>query len=151
MEQPPTNTEPPSASGLYLTDLLLRRQIGMSTLGRVLFVMAMAVGFFRSLLALYIQYYIWSNRLQPDQAFYLLDDYNWMYVFYTATTFAIIYMFFRAGLEGLKAFSLLRLGDTDDDALLEGHERLGNMFKWLTWWGGTYVLLLLLEYLLHYT
>lgn len=136
--------------GLWPSNRWLSAVTGMAGLGKTVMVMALIVGGICSFSSLYVQYYIWSTRLMPDRDFFLFEDYNWLYVFNTLSILALIYLYFRSILEGYKAFSLFQLSSSNDEALLEGQERLGKMFTWLCWWAGAYVILTAFEYLFHY-
>ncbi len=128
--------------GLWLTDRLLEQLRRSSKIGMPLMVLCLIVGISVSLRSLYLIFWSWSQR-QGD--FYLLEGGNLFRVFDMLSTSAIIYCFAMGILEGHKAWRLLRSSETDDDALLEGTERLGKMFRWLTLWGGIYMATLLLE------
>lgn len=151
METNQTTPEAQTATpGLWLSNRWLSAVTGMAGLGKTVMVMALIVGGIRIFSSLYVQYYIWSMRLAPDRDFFLFEDYNWLYVFNTLSLFALLYLYFRGIIEGYKAFSLFQLSSIDDEALLEGQERLGRMFTWLCWWAGVYVLLTAFEYFFHY-
>lgn len=136
--------------GLWLSNRWLGAVTDMSGLGKTVMVIALIVGAIRSFSRLYVQYYTWSMRLAPDRDFFLFEDYNWLYVFNTLSLLALIYLYFRGIMEGYKAFSQFQQSGVDDEALLEGQERLAKMFTWLCWWAGAFVLLVAFEYFFHY-
>jgi hypothetical protein len=128
--------------GLWLTDRLLEQLRRSSKIGVPLMVLCIIVGISVSLLSLYSIFWFWSQK-QGD--FYLLEGGNLSRVFNLLSTSAIIYCFTKGIIEGHKAWRLLRSSETDDDALLEGTERLGKMFRWLTLWGAIYMGTLVLQ------
>jgi hypothetical protein len=151
MENNQTTTEEQVATtGLWLSNRWLDAITGMAGLGKTVMVMALIVGAIRSFSSLYVQYYIWSMQLAADRDFFLFEDYNWLYVFNTLSLFALLYLYFRGIIEGYKAFQQFQLSSVDDEALLEGQERLGKMFTWLCWWASAYVLLTAFEYFFQY-
>ncbi|HAD14571.1 MAG TPA: hypothetical protein DCF33_19270 [Saprospirales bacterium] len=151
MENNQTTPEEKAATpGLWLSNRWLGAVTGMAGLGKTVMVIALIVGAVRSFSSLYVQYYIWAMRLAPDRDFFLFEDYNWLYVFNTLSLFALIYLYFRGIIEGYKAFQQFQDCSVDDEALLDGQERLGKMFTWLCWWAGAYVLLTAFEYFFHY-
>ncbi|MFN0174991.1 MAG: hypothetical protein ACKVU0_10120 [Saprospiraceae bacterium] len=128
--------------GLWLTDRLLAQMRVSSKIGVPLMVLCIIVGISAASLSLFSIVWTWSER-QGD--FYLLEGGNLARVLNLLATSAIIYCFAKGIIEGHKAWRLLRSSETDDDALLEGTERLGKMFRWLTLWGAIYMGTLVLQ------
>lgn len=132
-EIPGNNLESPKSHGLWLTDRLLVQLLESSKIALPVLAIALIAGISLTINSIFLQLYNWSQKSYTD--FYLLEGDNLFRVFNLLTSLLIIYFFSRAVLEGHKAWRLLRQSETDDDALLEGTERLGKMFRWLTLWG----------------
>jgi hypothetical protein len=129
--------EYPLSHGLWLTGRFLLQLLQSSKIALPMLVLALVAGLSQSLNGIFFQLYFWSRRSDSD--FYLLEGDNLFRVFNLLTALIIAYLFIRGVLEGRKAWLLLKHSETDDDALLEGTERLGKMFRWLTLWGGVYI------------
>ena len=103
------------------------------------------LGISASLLLLFDYYWFWTAY--PLKEFYLLEG-DTLYRILSPLTMGVLYfLFFRGTMEGYKAWRLLRHSETDDEALLEGSQRLGKMFRWLVIWGGVFVARILLVWL----
>ena len=131
LEQP----ENDASTGLWLTDRLLEQLRNASRIGRPLIVLCILVGISSALISVFPLFW-YLQHLQGD--FYLLEGDNAYRVFNLLATALIIYCFAQAMIQGFKAWKHLRFSETDDEALLEGSERLAKMFRWLSLWGGGY-------------
>lgn len=87
----------------------------------------------------------WAEKTLPSSEFYLLEDGNLYRVISILISIALIYLCTRGMLEGYKAWSMLRHCESNDEALLEGSERLGKMFRWLVFGGGVFGTRILLK------
>ncbi len=142
-QEPTQNNDDQS---LWLTDRLLAQLRKSSKIGWLLMALGLLLGISAFLLSLFDLYLSWI--LYPLKDFYLLEGNTLFRTLSALTMVAMYYLFFRGMLEGYKAWRLLRYSETDDDALLEGSERLGKMFHWLVIWAGIFgarILLVLLS------
>ncbi len=135
-EHPQELAENNDYHGLWLTDQLLAKMRRSSKIGWPLMSLSILLGISALLLSLYRLYLNWTKF--PLKEFYLLEGSTLLRVLVPLTMFAMYYFFFRGMIEGYKAWRLLRFSETDDDALLEGSERLGKMFRWLVIWAGVF-------------
>lgn len=121
---------------LWLTDRILTQLRSSSKVGVpfiVLCILSVISIVSHSLYPLLLR---WSQE-QGD--FYLLEGRNLYRLFQLLSTLFVTYCFARFIIEGNKTWRLLRYSESSDDALLEGTERLGKMFFWLTFCGGAYL------------
>ncbi len=128
---------------LWLTDRLVHQLVQSSKIGRILLVILMLLGLSSAAQTAYFHYWLWSAMPDPD--FYLLEPETLTKVLSLLYSIGILYFFARAAMEGFFSWRLLRHCDTDDEALLEGTERLGKMFRWLSICGITFLAVNLLE------
>ena len=142
-EIPMEMTENVEPSGLWLSDLLLEQIQKSSRFGVPVMIIAIILGVSSVLLLIVRFSLIMANRTFDD--FYLFEGNNLRMTVSLLLSIAIIYCYSRGIMEGYKSWQLLKSGATDDDALLEGTERLSKMFRWLTLWGGLFVTTLVLE------
>lgn len=141
-EIPQEMTENPEAHSLWLTDRLLAQLRSSSGLGIPFMILCIIVGISSVLLKLF---HLWSTEQWSTGDFYLLEDGNLFKIVNILASAVIIYCFARGVLEGHKAWRYLKSSETDDDALLEGTERLAKMFRWLALWGGFFIASVVLE------
>ncbi len=130
-------TENNDTQGLWLTDQLLAQLRKSSKIGWLLLALSILLGISACLLSYYPIYLIWTKY--PLKEFYLLEEGTLFRILVPVLMAAMYYFFFRGMIEGYQAWRLLRFSETDDDALLEGSERLGKMFRWLVIWAGVFV------------
>ncbi len=135
-DSPQELSESTENQGLWLTDRLLEQLRNAAQIGVPLMLLCIIVGVAVAALSLFSLFWFWMQR---EGDFYLLEGGNLYKVLNLLVTSAMIYCFARGIIEGNKAWRLLRWCETDDDALLEGTERLSKMFRWLTFWGGLYL------------
>lgn len=138
------HADPSTSEGLWLTDALLVQFRKSSRLGQATMAVCLLLGISYAAMAAYFLIWFWSKANLED--FYLLQDGNLSRLFNLFVRIALYTCFFKGVLEGFKAWKQLRICQTDDDALLEGSHRLGKMFRWLTLWGGIYVVSLVIEH-----
>jgi len=124
--------------GLWLTDHLLSQFRKCARLGRPLMALCLLLGVSTLLNSLYYLIWYWSQKSLPATKFYLLEGDNLYRLLSLAINIGLFYACARGIFEGYKAWRLLRFSKTDDDALLEGTERLGKMFRWLVIWAGVF-------------
>jgi len=122
--------------GLWLTEQLLEQLRNSARVGMPLMLLCIIGGISAAGFLLFSLFWYWM-RHHGD--FYLLEGGNLYKVLNLLATSIMIYLFARGIIEGNKAWRLLRSSETDDDALLEGTERLSKMFHWLTIWGIFYL------------
>jgi hypothetical protein len=108
-------------------------------------VFCLLLGLSTILNSLYYLYGYWAQKVFPTTGFYLLEGGNFYRAIRLLANMLLIYLGVRGIFEGYKAWSLLRHCESDDDALLEGSERLGKMFRWLALFGGAYLGFIFLE------
>lgn len=132
-----------SEKALWLTDPLLHLLAQSAKLGRILMIILMLLGLSAATETGYFHYLLWSSMSDSD--FYLLESETLPKVLNLLYSVGILYCFARATQEGFLAWRLLRHCETEDEALLEGTERLGKMFRWLTLWGASFLAVNLLK------
>ncbi|MBC7775256.1 MAG: hypothetical protein H7246_07445 [Phycisphaerae bacterium] len=136
-DMPQELTENAENQGLWLTERLLEQLRNSARVGMPLMLLCMVVGIAVAALSVLSQLWFWMQRQKGD--FYLLEGGNLYRLLNLLLISAIVYCFARAVIEGYKSWKLLKYSQTDDDALLEGTERLSKMFRWLTFWGVLYL------------
>jgi hypothetical protein len=130
---------------LWLTDRLLKKLSNTARIGKPLIVICLLLGISTFIKSLYFLYSYWSEKTLPYSEFYLLEDGNLYRVIIIMISIALIYLCTRGMLEGYKAWSMLRHCESNDEALLEGSERLGKMLRWLVFGGGVFGASILLK------
>jgi hypothetical protein len=124
--------------GLWLTDQLLSQLHKCAKLGKPIMVLGLLLCISTLLNSLFVLIGYWSQKALPATKFYLLEGENLYRVLSLVINIALFYTCLRGTFEGYQAWRLLRFSETDDDALLEGSERLGKMFRWLVIWAGIF-------------
>jgi len=132
---------------LWLTDRLLKKLSNTARIGKPLMVIYLLLGLSTFIKSLYFLYSYWSEKTLPSSEFYLLEGGNLYRVVSIMINIALIYLCTRGMLEGYKAWSKLGHCESNDEALLEGSERLGKMFRWLVFGGGVFGTSILLKIL----
>lgn len=139
-ESPLEKPEEPNSQDLCLTDRLMKRFQVNARIGIPLMVLYLVLGV-TALLNLLID--IGLKFEQDTGPFYLFEGNNlFVWINYLGSILGL-YFLIHAALEGLQGWKRLLKSKTDDDALLEGTERLGKMFKFFTWGICTIVLIIL--------
>lgn len=117
---------------LRLSERLMRQWHSSVPLGRGLM---MALLCMAALFVLTTGHNFWQWFGYVNEEFYLLEDRNPSIFWGFSTSFFVYCLLGLSAWEGWKAWSLLKHAADDDNALLEGTERLAKMFKWLAIWG----------------
>jgi len=139
-ESPLEKPEEPSSQDLCLTDRLMKRFQVNARIGIPLMVLYLVLGV-TALLNLLFE--IGLKFEQDTGPFYLFEGNNlFVWINYLGSILGH-YFLIHAALEGLQGWKRLLKSKTDDDALLEGTERLGKMFKFFTWGICTIVLIII--------
>lgn len=92
-----------------------------------------------------IDFLSWTGRLQGE--FYLLEKNNLYRIWSFCTEIGAIYLFTRGAWVGFQVARDINAGVRfdDDDALLNGFERLTPMFRWFVLWGAFWLGCAILE------
>lgn len=130
---------------LWLTERLLKKLSNSARIGKPLMVVCLLLGLSTILKSLHFLYTYWAEKDLPTDKFYLLEGGNLFRVISLLVNISFLYLCTRGIYEGYKAWSLLRHCETDDQALLEGSERLGKMFRWMALGAAFYLTFPLLE------
>lgn len=93
-----------------------------------------------------LDFWMWAQW--QSGGFYLFEGDNLPNISRLGLSLLSLLFFTLAILEGKKIWPLLKICDQDDDALLEGTERLAKMFRWLYYWGAAVLASIVLNYLL---
>lgn len=145
-ETGPNNDELPALEqqALALTENLMDNVQQIGQVGKV------AMLLFLVLAGLYtlnfcIDFLSWTGRIQGE--FYLLEKNNLYYIWSFCTEAGAIYLFTRGAWVGFQATRDINEGVRfdDDDALLNGFERLTPMLRWFTFWGAFWLICAILE------
>lgn len=133
----------PETSGLWLTKRLMDQLTGLSRIATPLMVLCSILTISYALQFLVILWLQYDRTPEDGGKFYLFENGNFLKIIKTLASAAYIFLFSKALLEGTKAWRMLKNGRDEDDDLLEGTERLGKMFRWLTLWGGLFLCFML--------
>lgn len=134
--------EHPTTGGLALTDYLLERMTSAARIGAPLMLLCLVLAILSGLMLLY-EFSEWLSALGGD--YYLMEGANLYKAFDALISVALLYLFIRGVVEGRQAFQHLRDSANDDDALLEGNERLVAMLRWFALFGFVFTGVLILQ------
>jgi len=126
------DTLAPSAPVLLLTKSLMAQMPSSGHLGAAAFFILLAIVAIDALLTL-TSLTTWFDTMPGG--FYLLEGDTLSRLVSYLIPIVGIYFMGRASWEGLRAWRLLKQSNNDDNALLEGTDRLTQMFKWFVYWG----------------
>lgn len=129
--------------GLWLTERFLKRLRLSAKWGSASVWAILLVSLSSGLFALYYLLSDWQKDTE-GRDFYLLEGSNpYRALKLLSTTLPYGFVFY-ALFQGQKAWKLLHRCQTDDNALLEGTERLGKLFRWLVFASATFLIFKLL-------
>lgn len=137
--------EETSENGLWITDTQLSNLLKTARLGKPLMAICTLLALSAAAMSL-LDFWMWAQW--QSGGFYLFEGSNLFYISNFALSLLALLFFTLAILEGKKIWPLLKICDQDDDALLEGTERMAKMFRWLFYWGGAVLVSIVLKYLL---
>lgn len=130
MENPDQN--PSAETGPWLTGRILEQLRHLSKIGIPLMVLCAILGISAALLSLVYLHTFWFY-VRTSSSDQLLPMISFM------VTAAMLFFFTKGVTEGIRAWKLLKIGAQDDQALLEGSERLAKMFRWFSIWAGVFI------------
>ncbi|MBL7829327.1 MAG: hypothetical protein JNJ57_22010 [Saprospiraceae bacterium] len=147
-ETTPTPSEK-STSGLWLTSRMMDLLAANARIGVHATILATIAGLLAVILSVATMWWVWTQYADTSEseAFYLLEGDNLYKVVQFLLTFSMFFTYFKGVLTGFRAFKQLKRSAEDDEALLEGSERLWKTLYWLTLWIAIYAVSAILEYI----
>jgi hypothetical protein len=131
-----------NAGSLTLSDYLLERMKSTARIGAIVMKLCIVLAASYGLTLLY-EFSEWFSALESD--YYLMEKNNLYKAVDALSSAVMLFLFVRGVKEGHQSFQLLRHSVNDDDALLEGNERLVAMLRWFALFGFLFVGVLLLQ------
>jgi len=144
MEHQDNNTPAPEQD-LWLTENLLQRLSKTAGILRYAMVVCTLLCISAGCLTL-IEFWMWAKWVQGG--IYILHPDTFPHFLKLFSSLLTLTFFTLGILEGKRIWPMLSICADNDDALLEGSERLGKMFRWFSWWGGAVLIFIALDYLL---